>query len=229
GGVETWQNGCLAWDRKHGQQPVAFVGADDRDCDGEVASKDCDDAAFCKPDDVTCQPARELCTDNGCAYGCMINGECLPRVCVPGFTCTLAACENAPTLADKFTCLAMSGGADHPDYYIGATAGEPCPSATVQIKLPNNRACAHPNLEFQQSIGGWVFAVADGGNSTCVLSLVATSSITPYGQDRHVLISLDPIDPQAPRSTIFVGIKPDSGGCDATMPATAPLQITDCQ
>jgi len=220
---------CLAWDRKHGQQPIAFVPDDDRDCDGEVAAKDCDDAAYCVPDDTTCQPVRELCSATTCAYGCMINGDCLPRVCVPGFTCTLAACTNAPTLLDKFNCLSATSGADHPEYFIGASAGEPCQGATVVVKLPNSRQCTHPILEFEQSNGGWTFSVADGGNGTCVLTLTGTSSTNPYGMDRHILISMDPMNPQDPRPTIFLGIEPDSGGCDQTMPPMGTLQITDCQ
>jgi hypothetical protein len=40
---------------------------------------------------------------------------------------------------------------------------------------------------------------------------------------------MDPMNPQDPRPTIFLGIEPDSGGCDQTMPPMGTLQITDCQ
>jgi hypothetical protein len=227
--VETWQNGCVAWDRKHGREPVAFVDADDRDCDGEVSARDCDDAAFCHPEDTSCQPARELCESNTCAYGCMIDSNCVPRVCVPSFTCTNVSCDNAPTLLDKFNCLSNASGADHPQYSIGASAGEPCSDAMVTIQLPSNRQCTNPYIEFQQSAGGWTFAVADDHNGACVLTLIAVSSTTPFGMDRHVLISMDPLNPQDPRPTIFVGIEPDSGGCTHTTAPMGTLQISDCQ
>ena len=229
GNVEAWGNGCIAWNRKHGEQPIAFVPADDHDCDGELAARDCDDAAYCQPGDTSCQPPRELCTSGTCAYGCMISGDCVPKVCVPDFTCTNPACLADATLLDKFTCLAMASGADHPQYYVGAAAGEPCDGNKVPIALPNNRGCTHPYIEFAETAGGWMFSVADGGNGTCVVTITSTTTGMPFGLDRHVLISLDPMNPQDPRPTIFIGIEPISGGCSSTKAPDGTLQINDCQ
>jgi hypothetical protein len=236
--VETWHGepdaaspACLAWDRPHGEQPIAFVPADDRDCDGELSSRDCDDAAFCAPGDMACQPPRELCTGTTCAYGCKVNGNCLPRVCVPGFTCTNSACLTATTLFDKFTCLATASGADHPQYYAGGAAGNPCEGNTVAVKLPNNRECTNPYLEFAEMGGGWTFAVADKGTgtSTCVITIHTAQTGMPFGPDRHVLVSLDPMNSQDPRPTIFIGITGLSGGCDTSQQHDGTLVITDCQ
>lgn len=236
--VETWRDqanaaspACVAWDRSHGEEPIAFVPSDDHDCDGELASRDCDDAAFCPPGDMTCQPPRELCTGNTCAYGCKIDGNCVPRVCVPSFTCTNTSCLTAATLVDKFTCLAMASGADHPQYYVGGAAGNPCDGNTVEIKLPNNRQCTHPYLEFAEMGGGWTFDVADKGTgtSTCVITIHTGTSGMPFGPDRHVLVSLDPMNSQDPRPTIFIGISALSGGCDTSRPPDGTLVITDCQ
>jgi hypothetical protein len=227
--VEAWQNGCIAWDRKHGEQPVAFVETDDHDCDGEVASRDCDDTAFCPPGDMSCQPPRELCTDNTCAYGCKINGNCVARVCVPSFTCTNAACLSSATLVDKFMCLAMASGADHPQYYVGGAAGNPCDGNTVDVKLPNNRDCAHPYLEFAEMGGGWTFSVADKGNGICTITVHGSTSGMPFGPDRHLLVSLDPMNSQDPRPTIFLGITSLSGGCTTSRPPDGTLVISDCQ
>jgi len=229
--VETWATRCIAWNRKHGEPPIAFIPTDDRDCDGELSARDCDDAAYCAPGDMSCQPPRELCTGSSCAYGCMINGDCVPRVCVPNFTCTNPACLDRMTLADRFACLATSSGADHPQYFVGAAAGNPCDGNTVKIKLPDNRECTHPYLEFAETGGGWMFTVADAGagTGTCVVTIHVGPTPTPFGMDRHVLISLDPMNPQDPRPTIFIGIEPLSGSCTSTMAPMGTLQITDCQ
>jgi hypothetical protein len=229
--IETWQKGCIAWDRKHGEQPVAFVDTDDHDCDGELDSRDCDDSAYCQPGDMSCQPPRELCTGSTCAYGCKINGNCVPRVCVPSFTCTNTACLSSATLLDKFTCLAMASGADHPQYYVGGAAGNPCDGNTVDVKLPNNRECTHPYLEFAETGGGWTFDVADKGpgTGTCVITIHSALTGMPFGPDRHLLVSLDPLNSQDPRPTIFIGITPLSGGCTTTRTPDGPLVITDCQ
>jgi hypothetical protein len=180
---------------------------------------------------MTCQPPRELCTGTTCAYGCKISGTCVPRVCVPSFTCTNSACLAAATLADKFTCLAMVSGADHPQYYVGGAAGNPCDGNTVDVKLPNNRECTHPFLEFAETGGGWAFDVADkgSGTGTCVITIHSALSGMPFGPDRHVLVSLDPMNSQDPRPTIFIGITSLSGGCDTTRGPDETLVITDCQ
>ena len=152
-------------------------------------------------------------------------------MCVPGFTCTNPACQNSPTLVDKFMCLAMASGADHPQYYVGGAAGQPCDGETVKIKLPNNRECTNPYLEFAEMGGGWTFTVADGGAGTgsCIVTLHAIATPMPFGPDRHLLVSLDPMNSQDPRPTIFIGIEPLSTGCGTLKAPDGTLVITDCQ
>ncbi|MEO8550964.1 MAG: hypothetical protein ABI678_13355 [Kofleriaceae bacterium] len=227
--IETWQADCLAWKRSHGEQPIGFVHADDRDCDGEVASRDCDDTAFCLPGDPGCQPVRELCDEGGCAYGCQIDGDCAPRLCMPIFVCNPQLCASASTLPEKFACLALTAGADHPDYYLPASAGQPCGDPLV-IDLPNGATCTNPTVEFTEMIDNWTVTVAaDATDKACVLSFANANTNAFWNGDHHVVISFDGATPDGPRSTIFLGIKADNMGCAHSMAPTGPLAINACQ
>lgn len=226
--VEKWQPDCLAWKRSHGEVPVGFVRADDRDCDGEVAARDCDDAAYCVPGDTTCQPARELCDDAVCAYGCQATTTCVPRLCMPGFVCTNPLCTSAVTLAEKFACLSVNSGADHPDYYIPASAGQPC-GVPLRIDLPNDAHCANPVVEFVEMIDGWaVTAVASPDEKACMLGFTNANANASWTGDHHVVISFDGASPDDPRSTIFLGIKANNTGCASSMGPSETLVINAC-
>jgi hypothetical protein len=227
--VEKWQADCLAWKRNNGAKPIAFVHPDDRDCDGEVASRDCDDEAFCMPGDPTCQPVRELCDAGVCAYGCKIDGDCAPRLCMPMFVCSNPLCTNAMTLAEKFACLSINAGADHPDYFIPASAGQPCGDPLV-IDLPNGALCTAPILEFAEMIDNWTVAVAASSDGkACVLSFANPNANAFWNGDHHVVISFDGATATQPRSTIFLGIKANNMGCSSSMAPTGPLEINACQ
>jgi len=227
--VETWQTDCLAWKRSHGAQPVAFVHADDRDCDGELASRDCDDSAYCVPGDPGCQPLRELCNAGVCAYGCQIDGDCAPRLCMPEFVCGNPLCANAVTLTDKFSCLSVNTGADHPVYYIQVSAGQPCGNPVV-VDLPNGAKCQDPVVEFAEMIDNWTVTVAASSDArACVLSFANTNVNAFWNGDHHVVISFDGASAGGPRSTIFLGIMADGSGCAHSMAPMGTLEINACQ
>lgn len=226
--VETWQD-CLAWKRSHGESPVAFVHADDRDCDGEVASRDCADTEYCAPSDASCQPARELCTGTTCAYGCRINGTCTARLCMPIFVCNPALCQSAQTVVEKFACLSVSAGADHPDYFLDSSAGQLC-GDPLEILLPNGATCANPVLEFVQEVDNWqVTVAASPDGKACVLQFSNATANAPWNGDHHVVISFDGAMPDDPRPTIFLGIKANNTGCGTSTAPTGPLAINACQ
>lgn len=202
--VETWgaSPSCVAWAQRGGQATTAVVRDDDRDCDGALATNDCNDLAYCAAGDPSCSTAPTLCLAT-CSLGCRANNACEASVCLPAAACpTNGTCGAASSVAERLACIADQSA--HIKVAVMDT-GRPCVDSFV-VPLPSGSRCGNPIIEYAEPLpDGYTFEVTDGATS-CGISIKKPSSAASFSGIHHLLISIDAPSGVGPRPTLFLGI-----------------------
>ena len=189
------QPSCFFWKRARAGQPerVAVVQAGNHDCDGLLASADCDDA--CSSRDAC--SLDQGCADAGvCATGCSLDGMCHPQTCLPTPSCS-AICRSQVGLRAQVECAYSQ--LQLAEINLTTTAAGPC---TNTIKL--GFTCLNPQLMLQSPPDGWTFTPENDATTGCTLTFSPGATTANY----RLLISFQPNASSWIRYTAAVAVYP---------------------
>ncbi|HUS32351.1 MAG TPA: hypothetical protein VMZ53_27815 [Kofleriaceae bacterium] len=207
--VDTWGQspGCFAWTRQRDGKfsTIAVLSPDDADCDGVVASADCND--LCPAGSTKCNPDETVCGGaNSCGLGCAINGLCRIETCLPTIACTNCG-MFAASLDDRMKCVS-SDPAHHLSVLVDTLGGKPCARS---FDVPNyGRPCSGVTEVWQQNFGdGWDLTVSPSANDLthCIVELTNTSTSATFAGDHHVLVAFPPRAPSSSQWSVLLGVK----------------------
>jgi hypothetical protein len=215
-GVDVWgpAPNCFAWTRQRGDQfsTIAVLSSpDDADCDGLVASADCNDA--CPTGATTCNPDGAICASpTACGIGCAKNGFCAISACAPPAAC-MDPCAKLATFEERMKC-ASNNTHDHLQIDVNMNGGMPC--ARSFHVLPYQTPCFNPKKEWVEPFNdNWSFEVAPSTNTTgeVMITMDGLATNQSFSNDHHMLISCDPKPPALSRWSFIIGIQPGTSDC----------------
>lgn len=225
--VVTWGSSpsCIAWARGGGRADVAVVHDGDRDCDGTPATDDCNDLAYCAPNDPSCSTKPTFCS-TPCSIGCQVASTCQPSLCLPNSACVSDSCRNTTTVAERLACIANRAT----NVRIPLTTEDrPCVDSFA-LPLPGATQCTDPIIDHAESLAdGYTFDVSGGGDS-CSFQIRAPASPGALTGTHHLLVSIDPPTGSGPRSTFLVAITGDQHTtCSDAVSTDNSFDINRCQ
>ncbi|HSD89230.1 MAG TPA: hypothetical protein VLB44_16995 [Kofleriaceae bacterium] len=212
-GVDLWGSdpGCLAWTRQRDGTftTVAVLPANDSDCDGIVASADCND--LCPPDTRSCSPDLSVCgTADTCGLACAKQNSCTITVCMPDTACSSTCALTAATLDARLGC-AIDHTVNHIQINVDVMQDQPC--ANQFVFTPYGRPCINPRIEWADPrLDDWKFQISANGTTDCQLQMESASN-APFVGDHHVIVSFDPLPGQSSRWSAIVGVQPGITQC----------------
>lgn len=217
--AEEWGTdpSCLAWarERDDGFSTIAVVHPDDEDCDGRIATADCND--LCPTGSTGCMN-RGVCSggaNNTCGLGCAMGTDsCTPEVCTPMATCS-ALCAAAGIADKRLECM-LDRTPDHLEITVD-TMGAPGPLCQDQFAFaPYAALCKNPIIEWvdPRVLGDYKLTISESSGK-CVVHLATATSAAFVGQ-HHILVSIDPPNGSGPRPTFILGVSPRAPMCSST-------------